>query len=42
LLSGPGDGRGILARHGGALILDDGGLVLVGAPDAATSELALT
>ncbi|HSD79805.1 MAG TPA: FAD:protein FMN transferase [Solirubrobacteraceae bacterium] len=40
LLRGPEDGRAILARHGGVLILDDGQLLLAGALPAATAELA--
>jgi thiamine biosynthesis lipoprotein len=39
LLQGPG-GREVLARHGGALILDDGELVLAGGLEAATGLAA--
>lgn len=38
LLRGPLAGRGLLARHGGALILDDGERVLAGELEAAPKE----
>ena len=43
LLLGPDHGHALLARHGGALILDDGELVLAGDLDSdAEHEPALT
>jgi thiamine biosynthesis lipoprotein len=42
LLSGPLGGRDVLARHGGALILDDGELMLLGELEHATIEPVLT
>jgi thiamine biosynthesis lipoprotein len=38
LLRGPAAGRELLAGHGGALVLDDGELVLAGALDVATAR----
>jgi thiamine biosynthesis lipoprotein len=39
LLSGPQTGRRVLERHGGALILDDGELVLAGDAAPATTRV---
>jgi thiamine biosynthesis lipoprotein len=40
LLSGPNAGSALLARHGGALILDDGHLLLAGRLDAPATQAA--
>ena len=40
LLSGPHAGRDLLTRHGGALVLDDGSLVLAGGLAATATRAA--